>query len=118
MFDVIFSLAALLLLSPIFVAIGILIKIDSSGPIFFTQKRGGLDGSTFDMIKFRSMYFMGNDNMNEDIKQAANNDQRVTAIGRIMRKWSIDELPQLINVLKGDMTIVLVPASLIEGSII
>ena len=106
MFDVIFSLASLFLLSPIFVAIGILIKIDSSGPIFFTQKRGGLDGSTFDMIKFRSMYFMGNDNMNEDIKQAANNDQRVTAIGKIMRKWSIDELPQLINVLKGDMTIV------------
>ena len=93
-------------MSPIFIIIGILIKIDSNGPIFFTQKRGGLDGSTFNMVKFRSMYFTVNDNVNEDIKQAANNDQRVTKIGRIIRKWSIDELPQLINVLKGEMTIV------------
>ena len=105
-FDLIFSLVALLILVPIFLIIGILIKSTSSGPIFFTQRRGGLNGREFKMIKFRSMYFCDNNEEEYSIVQATKEDQRVTSIGKVLRKWSLDELPQLINVLKGEMTIV------------
>tara|TARA_B100002051_G_C16742827_1_gene645416 strand:+ start:1986 stop:3335 length:1350 start_codon:yes stop_codon:yes gene_type:complete len=104
-FDIIFSSAALLLLSPLFLIIGVLIKMTSTGPIFFTQKRGGLNGKPFKMLKFRSMYYRQN-NDEKDIVQATKEDLRVTSIGKLLRKWSIDELPQLINVLKGEMSIV------------
>ena len=105
-FDLLFSFITLLMLIPIFLIIGILIKSTSSGPIFFTQRRGGLNGREFKMIKFRSMYFIDNNKEENRIVQASKEDQRVTNIGKLMRKWSIDELPQLINVLKGEMTIV------------
>ena len=105
-FDIVFSFVTLLMLIPIFLIIGILIKSTSSGPIFFTQRRGGLNGREFKMIKFRSMYFFDNNKEENRIVQASKEDQRVTNIGKLMRKWSIDELPQLINVLKGEMTIV------------
>ena len=104
-FDIAFSSIALLLLSPLFIIIGTLIKMTSSGPIFFTQKRGGLNGKVFKMIKFRSMYCIQNDN-DKEIVQATKKDLRVTSVGKVLRKWSIDELPQLINVLKGEMSIV------------
>lgn len=105
-FDLLFSFITLLMLIPIFLIIGILIKSTSSGPIFFTQRRGGLNGREFKMIKFRSMYFYDKNKEENRIIQASKEDQRVTNIGKLMRKWSIDELPQLINVLKGEMTIV------------
>ena len=104
-FDIIFSSAALLFLSPLFLVIGVLIKTTSTGPVFFKQRRGGLNGKAFIMLKFRSMYYNQNSNQN-DIVQATKEDLRVTSIGKILRKWSIDELPQLINVLKGEMSIV------------
>lgn len=103
LFDVIFSsLVCILILSWLFPIIALLIKIDSRGPIIFKQKRKGLNGKEFDCFKFRTMR---NDGTNS-IKATVVNDNRITKIGRILRKTSFDELPQFINVLKGDMSIV------------
>lgn len=101
-FDVVFSLIVCLFLIPIILVVGIIIKIQSPGPIFFKQKRTGVDGSTFQCIKFRSMHI----NKDSDNVQATKNDPRKFAFGNFMRKTNIDELPQFINVLKGDMSIV------------
>ena len=101
--DIILSVVFILIGSPILIISSILVKSTSKGPIFYTQKRNGLNGVEFDMIKFRSMYVH---NDSQKIKQASVNDSRITNVGKFMRKWSIDELPQLFNVLKGDMTIV------------
>lgn len=102
-FDIVFSLLLLipfwLIVFPL-VAIGTLLT--QPGPIFFRQKRNGINGKVFELIKFRSM----KDNEECDCRQATCNDERVTRFGRFLRKSSIDELPQLINVLKGDMSIV------------
>ena len=102
-FDIVFSFICLipfwLIVFPL-VAIGTMIF--QPGPIFFRQKRNGINGEVFDMIKFRSMKV----NSESDSRQATKNDERVTRFGRFLRKSSIDELPQLINVLKGDMSIV------------
>lgn len=86
----------------LFPIMALLIKMDSPGPVFFKQKRHGKDNKLFACYKFRSMVV----NKDADTKQATKNDDRVTRVGRIIRKTSIDELPQLINVLKGDMSIV------------
>jgi len=112
--DKIGALVGFIITLPIFVAVSIIIKITSPGPIFFKQKRLGLRGKEFTMLKFRSMI-----NNAEQLKselQALNemdqvvfkiaNDPRITPIGRFIRKTSIDELPQFINVLKGDMSLV------------
>ncbi len=103
-FDKVFSFLAVILLSPVMIAIAIAIKISSPGPVFFKQLRHGLDGKVFSIIKFRSM------NVHQDpdggVSQAKKNDSRVTPIGAFIRKTSIDELPQLFNVLKGDMSLV------------
>ena len=101
--DKVISIIGLLFSIPLFMVIAILIKIDSRGPIFFVQQRHGLNNKIINVIKFRSMYVMENDGK---IIQATKNDNRVTRLGKILRKTSIDELPQLINVLKGDMSIV------------
>jgi putative colanic acid biosynthesis UDP-glucose lipid carrier transferase len=101
-FDIIFSLIVCLFLIPIILVVGIIIKFQSPGPIFFKQKRTGLDGSTFQCIKFRSMHV----NRDADNVQATKDDPRKFAFGKFMRKTNIDELPQFINVLKGDMSIV------------
>lgn len=100
--DVVGALLILFLLLPITIFVAMAIKISDNGPIFFTQSRIGQFGKEFKMIKFRSMV-AGSDLSD---KQVTDNDERVTLIGRIMRKSSFDEFPQLINVIKGEMTLV------------
>ena len=102
-FDIVFSLLMLIFIFPfIYIIFGILIKAESPGPIFFKQKRTGIKGKEFNCYKFRSM----RQNKEANKLQAVKNDPRVTKIGAFMRKTSIDELPQFINVLKNDMSIV------------
>lgn len=101
--DIFFSLIiVLLILSWLMPLLAILIKIDSRGPIFFKQKRTGYKGKTFNCFKLRSMKV----NKNANDLQAALNDPRITRMGRFMRVSNLDELPQFINVLLGDMSIV------------
>jgi exopolysaccharide biosynthesis polyprenyl glycosylphosphotransferase len=112
--DVAVSLGGLILLSPLFLAVAVAVKLGSSGPILFRQKRVGADGSVFLCYMFRSMYEDAErrqaelERLNEaggpvfKIKE----DPRVTPVGRFLRRWSIDELPQLVNVLKGEMSLV------------
>ncbi|MDR3414451.1 MAG: exopolysaccharide biosynthesis polyprenyl glycosylphosphotransferase [Formivibrio sp.] len=101
--DVALGLIALLLLSPLFLAVSIAIRADSRGPVFFRQYRTGKGGKPFRIVKFRSMYVMED---GPTIQQARRNDPRVTRIGRYLRASSIDELPQLLNVLRGEMSLV------------
>lgn len=101
--DFICSLIALILLSPLFLAIGLLIKADSKGPVLFTQKRSGEKGNLFTIYKFRSMK-TGTPDLATD--KLGNPMQYVTRVGQFIRKSSLDELPQLINILKGDMSFV------------
>jgi lipopolysaccharide/colanic/teichoic acid biosynthesis glycosyltransferase len=101
--DMFFSFVGLVLISPIFVIISVLIKISSKGPIFFKQFRIGLNGSEFKVIKFRSMRL---DADKLGLITVGGRDPRVTSIGYILRKYKLDELPQLINVLIGDMSLV------------
>ena len=113
-FDFIAAAAALLLLSPLLVFIALAVKLGDGGPIFFSQVRVGLRGRTFRMLKFRSMVVhaerlrprleVRNESTGPVFKMRL--DPRVTRIGRFLRKYSLDELPQLINVLAGDMSIV------------
>ena len=102
-FDIVFSfLVIVFLLSWVTPLLGLLIKIESKGPVFFKQTRNGLKFKEFRCLKFRSMF----ENKTADTQQATKNDVRVTRIGRVMRKTSIDELPQFFNVLLGDMSVV------------
>ena len=102
--DIIISLLALIVAGIPMAVVALLIKLDSKGPIIFRQKRLGKDGKTFEMLKFRSMKvnseFTGSGVYSND------SDNRVTKIGKILRKTSIDELPQLINILRGDMSLI------------
>ena len=100
-FDRILALSGLLICIPFFLFIPLLIKIDSKGPVFFRQKRVGKDGKLFTILKFRSMRI--NDGRNT---VTASNDARITRIGSFLRKWKLDELPELINVLTGEMSFV------------
>jgi Undecaprenyl-phosphate glucose phosphotransferase len=102
--DVIISTIALVLLSPVIGAIGALVRLTSPGPVFYRQERMGLDGKSFTIVKFRSMY----DNAERDTGPVwtMRNDPRVTPFGRFLRRSNLDELPQLWNVLRGDMSIV------------
>lgn len=101
--DILVSSIALVILSPLFLIVSLAIKMDSSGPSFFKQKRYGQDGKEILVWKFRSMTVTEN---GDNIKQAGRNDARVTKIGAFLRSSSIDELPQLINVLFGSMSLV------------
>lgn len=113
--DLFFTLIAIILGSPIFLIIAIGIKLeDSKGSIFFKQERIGKDGKPFLMYKFRSMYH-GSEALLDSLKQKnemsghmfkMKNDPRITKVGAIIRRLSLDELPQLVNVLKGDMCLV------------
>ena len=104
MFDFIASLLGLIILSPLFLIITILIKIDSPGPVFFKQVRGGKDNKYFKIYKFRTMCNNA-EKMGLGYKTNSN-DSRITKVGNILRKTSLDELPQLINIVKGEMSIV------------
>src|SRR4028119_2180843 len=100
-----FSIAALalFLLLPLLVFVALAIKFDSRGPVFFWQSRRGLQGHPFKILKFRTMKVMEDGSI---VQQAKRDDNRVTRVGRWLRRTSIDELPQLINVLKGDVSLV------------
>lgn len=112
--DLVLTLVALIPLLPLFALIALAIKLESRGPVFFTQERVGLNKRIFRMIKFRSMYVDAEQRLAEleHLNEASGpifkmrNDPRVTRVGRLLRKTSIDELPQLINVLKGDMSLI------------
>lgn len=102
--DIILSLAALALLSPLLALVALAIKLDSPGPILFKQSRLGFNNRPFSIYKFRSMY---HDALPEErVQQATKEDPRITRVGRIIRRTSIDELPQLLNVLNGAMSLV------------
>lgn len=112
--DIVFSFLILLLSAPIFVAASIAVKASSPGPVFFRQTRCGMNGRRFDLLKFRTMV-VNADRLKSTIEHLnemsgpvfkAKNDPRITRVGRFLRKYSLDELPQLINVLKGDMSLV------------
>ena len=103
-FDKIATVLGLIVISPILALIAIAIKLDSKGPILFKQERTGFNNQVFFIYKFRSMYGLGEDG--HKAVQAEKNDIRVTRVGKILRKWSLDELPQVINVLKGEMSLV------------
>jgi exopolysaccharide biosynthesis polyprenyl glycosylphosphotransferase len=102
--DVAGAMFGLLVLAPLLVAIAIAIKMTSQGPVFFRQKRHGYHNRRFLIYKFRTMYTGLSDT--RGTRQTTHDDPRVTPIGRFLRKTSLDELPQLINVLKGDMSLV------------
>ncbi len=105
--DVIFSIAILLITSPLLLISAIGIKLSDLGPIFFTQTRMGKFGKPFKMIKFRIMYQDKiADDFDDDVNEIASDDQRMIPFCKILRKFHIDELPQMINVLRGDMSIV------------
>lgn len=103
-FDILMSCTALVFFSPIFLFISVLIKVDSKGPVIFKQGRRGKAGRVFQMYKFRSM-IVGAEKMELGLFNYKN-DKRVTKIGKILRETSLDELPQLINILKGEMSFV------------
>lgn len=112
--DIVCSAVALVVLLPLLATVALAIKVTSPGPVFFVQRRVGLHGATFNLLKFRSMVVDAdamkaklldkNEQTGPVFKMA--HDPRVTAVGRFIRKYSIDELPQLVNILRGDMTIV------------
>lgn len=101
--DVALALTALVLLAPLFVVLGVLVKLDSPGKVFFRQKRYGFNQEEFEIIKFRSMT---TSDEGEHVKQATRNDIRITRTGRWLRSTNLDELPQLVNVLMGQMSFV------------
>ncbi|MFA5011518.1 MAG: undecaprenyl-phosphate glucose phosphotransferase [Ignavibacteria bacterium] len=104
LFDIFASLFLLIMISPILVFIALLIKLTSKGPVFYKQERVSIDGSKFDMLKFRSMKIDAE--ADGTPKFASKHDSRHTSIGTYLRKFSLDELPQFLNVLRGDMSIV------------
>lgn len=120
--DIIFSFTSLLLCAPLFLIISILIKLDSPGPVFSYQIRVGKNGRLFKLIKFRTMKISVDERLHDNFLQslfsegssssknkiiwALENDPRITKIGRLLRKTSLDELPQFVNVLKGDMSFI------------
>lgn len=115
-FDLLMGVVLLLLLSPVFLIVSFIAALAKDGPIFFRQERIGLDGKPFQMLKFRSMITNAEQKLNELKTQTGfeehnvlfkiENDPRITPLGRFMRKYSIDELPQLINVINGTMSLV------------
>ena len=98
--DIGVSLFALIITSPIFVIAGIMIKANDGGPVFFRQKRATINGNTFTIYKFRTMK---TDSGNRSVTQ---DDDRITSVGKVLRKYRLDELPQFINILKGEMSLV------------
>ena len=115
MMDFLLSLAALILFFPVFMAVGLAIYVEDGRPLFFSQKRVGLNGREFWFFKFRSMYrdaelrkaaLSAQNDSRDGVIFKMRNDPRVTRVGRILRRFSIDELPQILNVVRGDLAIV------------
>jgi exopolysaccharide biosynthesis polyprenyl glycosylphosphotransferase len=104
MFDIVFSSIVLILFSPVVLLISLLIKLSSKGSIFYTQDRVGLDGSSFNVYKFRTMKTDAEKHTGP--VWASQDDPRVTKVGKFLRRTSLDEIPQFINVLRGDMSVV------------
>lgn len=102
--DFILSLIGLIVLSPVFIILCVWIKLDSKGPIFFRQKRVGKNKKHFNILKFRTMYIDTPKDM--PTHMLSNPDQYITKAGKFLRKTSLDELPQIINILKGEMAII------------
>lgn len=114
LFDIVAATCGIVVLSPLMIIIAVLIKAEDHGPIFYEQIRVGKNGKTFKMYKFRSM-FVNTDKMLDKLKEKNDvdgpmfkmkNDPRVTKVGDFIRKHSLDELPQFLNVIKGDMSLV------------
>ncbi len=118
-FDLLVSIVGSILLLPLFMIIALLIKIDSRGPVLFIQERFGKEGKKFKLFKFRTMYMNADEKLNQyleqhpelqqewdQFKKLKSFDPRVTGIGKFLRRFSLDEAPQILNVLKGDMSIV------------
>jgi putative colanic acid biosynthesis UDP-glucose lipid carrier transferase len=103
LFDLTLSLFFLLFLAPVFLVVAVAIRLDTVGPVFFKQTRVGRGGKRFETYKFRTMYTESPAYMNSP---KSREDHRITGVGRILRRTSLDELPQLINVLKGEMSLV------------
>ena len=111
--DIIIASTALMLLAPLWLIIALVIKLDSRGPVFYKQERVGMDGRLFLLYKFRTMLTDAEHELEEcgvDLSQPyfklQDGDPRITRMGRVLRRFSLDELPQLINVLRGDMSLV------------
>lgn len=104
-FDILASLLAIVILSPFLLMFSIILKLDSKGPILFKQKRLGKNGKIFTIYKFRTMV-VNAENIGDGISIKSDKDPRITKVGGVYRKTSIDELPQLFNVLLGDMSLV------------
>ena len=98
--DILVSLVGLILTSPLWLIFAILIKIEDKGPVFFKQKRMTKNNREFEIIKFRTM------KVNVENRSATKNDDRITKVGKVLRKIRLDELPQILNILKGDMSVV------------
>lgn len=103
LFDIIICLVAFILLAPVFLLIAVFIAIESKGGVFFLQDRAGIGGRPFKIFKFRTMI---PDAENKGPMLAVRGDPRVTGVGSFLRRWSLDELPQLFNIIKGDMSLV------------
>ncbi|HYX29719.1 MAG TPA: sugar transferase, partial [Pyrinomonadaceae bacterium] len=103
LFDIIVSLLGLIFLAPVLIMIAVAVKLDSRGPVFYRGKRTGRDGVPFRIFKFRTM-ILDADQMGGS--STAARDFRVTRVGHFLRRYKLDELPQLLNVLKGEMSIV------------
>jgi lipopolysaccharide/colanic/teichoic acid biosynthesis glycosyltransferase len=102
-FDILLTIAGIIFLLPLIILTAILVLLSSKGPVFFSQERVGQHQKPFMIWKFRSMYITAEEH---GPQLSSDEDSRVTAWGKIMRRWRLDELPQLLNVLKGDMSIV------------
>ena len=103
--DFLLTLVGTVIISPIMLVIAVLIKASSDGPVLFRQERLGYHGKVFKILKFRTMV-VNAENMGDGVRINEKNDPRITKIGRFLRATSLDELPQVINVLKGDMALV------------
>lgn len=105
-FDLVAAAAGLVLAAPLLLLIALAIRLDSPGPVFFRQTRVGRDGEPFEVIKFRTMRHRERIDQHVEGVLESNDDARITRVGRMLRITSLDELPQLVNVLRGDMSIV------------
>jgi len=103
LFDIFFSIFALVLVSPLLIIIGLLVKLTSKGPVLYVAERVGMGGDIFKMYKFRTMRHSGK---SQEALSTRENDSRITLLGHFLRKTNLDELPQFFNVLKGEMSVV------------